>query len=62
MQNNVREEFKVEDIIETENMFIPLDNIPPYKESEGDFSDLRELLEDFVDLKDLFDDKEYTSD
>lgn len=54
--------FKVDDIIETENMFIPLDNLPPRKEPEGDFSDLRELLEDFVELRDLLDDKEYTSD
>ena len=54
--------FKVEDIIETENMFIPLDNLPPHKEPESDFSDLRELLDDFVDLRDLLNDENYTSD
>lgn len=36
--------FKVEDIIETENMFIPLDNLPPHKEPESDFSDLERVV------------------
>lgn len=51
-----------DEILDSEDNYISLENIPPRKEPEGDFSDLRELLEDFVELRDLLDDKEYTSD
>ena len=51
-----------DDIMDSDDNYISLDNLPTLNIQESDFSDLRDLIEDFVDLKDLLNDENYTND